>query len=98
MNLFPGEPWLQAKLLVAEWPADAPRWARTAAHGDRRVELGLIGMDADVAAVRRTLSRALVTKAEFEGGLWGRHEDVRHERRYWWLLGAHAMVRAGAAS
>ena len=89
MNLLPaeGEPWLQAKLPVAQWPADAPRWARTAAHGDRRIELGLVGMDADSAAVRRALKRALVTKAEFERGVWG-----RHERRYWWLLGAHAMA------
>ena len=77
MDLLPGEPWLQAKLPVAEWPADAPRWARTAAHGDRRVELGLIGMDADVAAVRRALRRALVTKAEFALGAvaWQEWED-----------------------
>ena len=87
MNLLPGEPWLKATLPVAEWPADAPRWARTAAHGDRRIELGLIGMDADVDQVRRVLSRALVTKAEFERGLWG-----CHERHYWWLLGARAMA------
>ena len=92
MNLLPGEPWLTAKLPVAEWPADAPRWARTAAHGDRRVELGLIGMDADLVTVRRILRRALVTKAEFERGLWG-----QHERQYWWLLGARATARVGAA-
>ena len=58
MDLLPGEPWLQEKLPVAQWPADTPRWARTAAHGDRRTELGLVGMDADPAAVRRVLARA----------------------------------------
>jgi G3E family GTPase len=97
MCLSPGEPWLITKqddLPVSEWPDDAPRWARTAAHGDRRIEIGLVGMDADPAAVRHALSRALVTKAEFECGLWGWHEDVQHERRYWWLLGARAMARA----
>ena len=92
MNLLPGEgePWLAAKLPVAQWPADAPCWARTAAHGDRRIELGLVGMDADVTAVRRVLNRALVTKAEFDRGVWG-----QHEHRYWWLLGAEAMARLG---
>ena len=89
MDLLPGEPWLQEKLPVAQWPADTPRWARTAAHGDRRTELGLVGMDADPAAVRRVLARALVTKEEFVRGLWGRHEG-----RYWWLLGAHVMTSA----
>ena len=96
MNLAEGAPWLAAKLPVAEWPADAdvPRWARTAAHGDLRTELGLIGMDADPTEVRRVLRRALVTNAEFERGLWGRHEG-----RYWLLLGARAMAkRAGAAA
>ena len=91
MDLSPGQPWLAATLsptqLKAQLPADAPSWALTAANGDRRIELGLIGMDADVAAVRRVLSRALVTKAEFERGLWG-----KHERQYWWLLGARAMA------
>ena len=61
MDLLPGEPWLTTKLPVAQWPTDVPRWARTAAHGDRRIELGLVGMDADVEAVRRVLSRALLT-------------------------------------
>ena len=89
MNLLPGEPWLQAKLPVAQWPADAPRWAHTAAHGDRRTELAMVGMDADPEKVCRVLNRALVTKAEFDRGVWG-----QHERRYWWLLGARAMARA----
>ena len=87
MNLLPGEPWLEAKLPVADWPAAIPQWARTAAHGDRRTELGMVGMDADPAAVRRALRRALVTEAEFERGVWG-----QHEAQYWWLLGAHAMA------
>jgi hypothetical protein len=91
MDLSAGEPWLQPKLHVSQWPADVPLWARTAAHGDRRIELGLVGMDADLKMVRKVLSRALVTKAEFERGVWGRHEG-----QYWWLLGARAMeaVRA----
>ena len=59
MNLSPGDAWHTAKLPVAQWPADVPNWARTAAHGDRRIELGLVGMDADVEAVRRVLSRAM---------------------------------------
>ena len=92
MELLPGEPWLAAKLPVAQWPDDAPAWARTAPHGDRRVELGLIGMDADVAMVRRHLKRALVTKAEFESGVWGRHEG-----EYWWLLGTRANKALGRA-
>ena len=92
MELLPGEPWLAAKLPVAQWPDDAPAWARTAPHGDRRVELGLIGMDADVAMVRRHLKRALVTKAEFEAGVWGRHEG-----EYWWLLGTRANKALGRA-
>ena len=91
MDLVPAEPWLTVKLPAAQWPADTPCWARTAAHGDRRIELGLVGMDADPVAVRRLLTRALVTKDEFLRGVWG-----RHERRYWWLLGAHAMASAGA--
>ena len=88
MDLLPGEAWLATKLPVAQWPADAPRWARTAAHGDRRTELALIGMDADPVAVRRVLNRALVTPAEMERGTWGRHEN-----QYWWVLGARAMAR-----
>lgn len=89
MELLPGQTWLAAKLPVAQWPADAPRRALAAPHGDRRTELGLVGMDADVAAVRRALRRALVTKAEFERGVWGRHEG-----RYWWLIGARAHATA----
>ena len=89
MDLLPErEPWLAPKLPVAQWPADAPRWTRTAAHGDRRTELGLVGMDVDMLAVRRVLKRALVTKAELARGVWGRHEG-----RYWWLMGARAMAR-----
>ena len=93
MNLRPGAPWLKDTLPVADWPADTPGWARTAAHGDRRVELGLVGMDADLAAVRRVLARALVSKEELEKGVWG-----QHERRYWWLLGTRAMANAAAKS
>ena len=95
MDLLPGEAWLQAKgLSVAQWPAKAPRWPRTAVHGDRRIELGLVGMDCDLEMVRRLLRRALVTKAEFDRGVWGRHQG-----EYWWLLGARAMaaVRVGEA-
>ena len=92
MGLLRGEPWLDsAKLPAAHSPANAPRWTRTAAHGDRRTELGMVGMDVDLAAVRRVLKRALVTKAEFERGVWGRHEG-----RYWWLLGARAMAAVSA--
>ena len=92
MDLLPGDPWLTTKLPVAQWPpSDAPRWARAAAHGDRRIELGLVGMDADAVAVRRLLHRALVTKPEFERGVWG-----KHEAQYWWLLGARAMASAAA--
>ena len=36
----------------------------------------------------RALRRALVTKAEFDRGVWGRHED-----QYWWLLGKRAMAK-----
>ena len=77
MELRPGEHWLHATLPVAEWPADAPAWAPAAAHGDRRIEIGLVGMDADVAAVRRALRGALVTKAEFALGAeaWQEWED-----------------------
>ena len=77
MDLLPGEPWLTTKLPVAQWPTDVPRWARTAAHGDRRIELGLVGMDADVEAVRRVLSRALLTREEFALGaeVWQQWED-----------------------
>ena len=91
MDLGPGEAWLQAKgLPVAQWPAEAPRWARTAEHGDRRIELGLVGMDCDLEMVRRLLRRALVTKAEFDRGVWGRHQG-----EYWWLLGKKAMAARG---
>ena len=82
-----------SKVPVADWPADiVPKWARTAAHGDRRIELGLVGMDCEPKAVKRALASALVTRSEFEKGVWG-----RHERQYWWLMGAKAMARAGAA-
>ena len=72
LRLLPGKPWLAAKTLRAsEWPADAnvPDWCRAAAHGDRRTELGLVGIDADEAAVRRALNRALVTRSEFDAGM-----------------------------
>ena len=49
-------------------------------------------MDADVAMVRRHLKRALVTKAEFESGVWGRHEG-----ECWWLLGTRANKALGRA-
>ena len=83
IGLLPGPQWLHAKfsavsrLFHAALPADAPRWVRTAEHGDRRTELGLVGMDADVAGVGRTLRRALVTKAEFALGaaVWQGWED-----------------------
>ena len=78
VDLLPGEPWLDAKELpVTQWPADVPRWTHTAAHGDRRIELGLVGMDADLAAVRRALSRALLTQDEFALGdeVWQEWED-----------------------
>ena len=73
MSLMGGTPWLHAEIAVARLFRAYPlphhlRWARTAAHGDRRTELGLVGMDADPAAVRQMLNRALVTKAEFELG------------------------------
>ena len=91
MDLLPGEPWTPP---AAQWPAEAPLWVRTAVHGDRRIELGLIGMDVNHVAVLRLLKRALVTKAEFERGVWG-----RHEHRYWCLLGARAMaLRSGRAT
>ena len=83
MGLMPGPQWLHTELSAvprlfrAALPADAPRWVRTAEHGDRRTELGLVGMNADPAAVRRTLHRALVTKAEFDLGaaVWEGWED-----------------------
>jgi hypothetical protein len=77
MVLLPGEPWLDTKLPVAQWPADAPLWARTATHGDRRIELALVGMDADALAVRRVLHRALLTREEFALGAaaWQEWED-----------------------
>ena len=46
IGLLPGPQWLHAKfsavsrLFHAALPADAPRWVRTAEHGDRRTELG----------------------------------------------------------
>ena len=42
--------------------------------------------------VRRHLKRALVTKAEFESGVWGRHEG-----EYWWQLGTRANKALGRA-
>lgn len=77
MVLLPGEPWLQTTLPVAEWPTDVPHWALTAGHGDRRIELGLVGMDADPSRVRRVLRRALVTPEEFALGAdkWQEWED-----------------------
>ena len=91
MDLLPGEPWLHAKGVPAkELPEDTPNWCRTAAHGDRRIELGLVGMDCDEMMVRKALSRALVTKDEFERGIWGKHQG-----EYWWLLGKKAMAARG---
>ena len=78
MDLLPGEPWLHAmELPVTRWPDDVPKWAHSAAHGDRRVELGLVGMDANVAALRRALTRALLTRDEFALGdeVWQQWED-----------------------
>ena len=100
MNLrLSGDLWHAARgVPLADWPRGTPHWARNAAHGDRRVEIGLVGMDADHAAVRRALRRALVTRAEFERGLWGQDEDLRQERRYWLLMGASAMASTGAPS
>jgi hypothetical protein len=62
---------------VTGWPDDVPKWAHSAAHGDRRVELGLVGMDANVAALRRALTRALLTRDEFALGdeVWQQWED-----------------------
>ena len=87
LRLLPGKPWLAAKTCaVSEWPAHAnvPDWCRTAAHGDRRTELGLIGINADEAAVRKALNRALVTRSEFDLGrqVWLKWEDrVSPKRR-----------------
>ena len=77
MGLLPGEPWLHASLSVAQWPSDAPRWARSAEHGDRRIELAFVGMDANADALRRALRRALVTREEFRLGfeVWDTWED-----------------------
>jgi len=77
LKLAPGKAWLHASIPVADWPADAPRWARTAEYGDRRIELGLIGMDANLSVVRRELKRALVTSKEFALGVdvWQQWED-----------------------
>lgn len=83
MGLMPGPQWLHtefgavARLFCASLSADAPRWVRTAEHGDRRTELGLVGMNADPAAVRRALNCALVTRAEFKLGVevWEGWED-----------------------
>ena len=77
MDLLPGDPWLTTTLPVEEWPADTPPWARTAEHGDRRIELGLIGMDADSVAVRRLLRRALLTAEEYVLGeaTWREWDD-----------------------
>ena len=81
MALMGGEPWLHASMPVARLfraalPADL-KWARTAEHGDRRTEIGFVGMDADHAAVRRLLARALVTPEEFALGaeVWEGWED-----------------------
>ena len=71
MMLMPGAAWYDADesgLPRRMWPSDAPRWALKATYGDRRIELGLVGMDADEASVRRALRRALVTPAEFALG------------------------------
>ena len=77
MVLLPGEAWLQTRLPEMQWPSDTPSWARTAVHGDRRVELGLVGMDANVASVRRVLNRALLTEEEFALGpeVWQEWQD-----------------------
>lgn len=79
-RLLPGKPWLGAKTLQAsEGPAhaDVPEWCRAATHGDRRSELGLVGIDADEAAVRSALNRALVTRSEFDLGeqAWLKWDD-----------------------
>ena len=58
MALAPGPRWLDGSVPVSKWPKDSPRWARKATHGDRRIELGLVGMDVDPSEARR---RALLT-------------------------------------
>ena len=81
MKLAGGEPWLHASFEVARlFRAALPphlQWAGTSTYGDRRIELGFVGMDADERAVRRMLSRALVTQEEFELGVdvWKDWED-----------------------
>ena len=67
VGLLPGEPWLAATALppADRWPGDVPLWAQTARYGDRRQELGFIGMHADQEGVLKALRRALVTGKEY---------------------------------
>eukprot|EP00441_Pelagodinium_beii_P010345 CAMPEP_0197688142 /NCGR_PEP_ID=MMETSP1338-20131121/104999_1 /TAXON_ID=43686 ORGANISM="Pelagodinium beii, Strain RCC1491" /NCGR_SAMPLE_ID=MMETSP1338 /ASSEMBLY_ACC=CAM_ASM_000754 /LENGTH=583 /DNA_ID=CAMNT_0043270323 /DNA_START=38 /DNA_END=1789 /DNA_ORIENTATION=+ len=82
--LKPGRPWLrsQSGLAVAtqgyaELPAEEEKY-NGSRYGDRRQELVFIGQGMDEAAIRESLSRALLTDEEFTRGpeLWSTWKKV----------------------
>ncbi|MBG6141632.1 GTP-binding protein [Longispora fulva] len=75
-------PWLAA-LPDELWPCASPQRRALAAadwnpyYGDRRTELAFVGIELDVAALRRTLAGCLLSDAELSEGAegWRRFED-----------------------
>mmetsp|Transcript_107603 Transcript_107603/g.335534 ORF Transcript_107603/g.335534 Transcript_107603/m.335534 type:complete len:738 (+) Transcript_107603:107-2320(+) len=64
-----GPDWLHGSVEASEWPSDTPLEYKSAVYGDRRQELVFIGRHLDEIKLRKQLEEALVTDAEFQGGL-----------------------------